>query len=112
MGGQSRRHLQQVVEEVTRQLSRAWPHPPSEGRDQAIRTYGSLSFTGDSGNPRTTFSYKSGGRFQRSRRRICTSVSGDSRACVCPLISTTLTLIVFIALSSNSALGRAVLRPG
>src|SRR4051812_44250841 len=75
-------------------------------------TYGSLVFTGGFGNPRATFSYKSGGSPQSSRRRVCTSVNGDSMACVCPLTSTTLTLIVFIAPSSNSALGRAVLRPG
>src|SRR5262249_39615688 len=75
-------------------------------------TYGSLISKGGIGNPRTSFSYKSGGRFQSSRRRACTSVSGDNRAWVCPLISTTLTLIVFMALSSSSALGRSVLRPG
>src|SRR4051794_4851020 len=75
-------------------------------------TYGSLIFKGGFGNPRATFSYKSDGRFQSSRRRSCTSVNGDNSACVCPLPSTTLTLIVFIASSSNSALGRAVFRPG
>jgi hypothetical protein len=75
-------------------------------------SYGSLVFKGGIGNPLTSFSYKSGGRFQSLRRRVCTSVSGDSRAWVCPLISTTLALIVFMALSSSSALGQAVLRPG
>src|SRR3954449_8566691 len=59
--------------------------------------YGSLNFTGGIGNPRTTFSYKSGGSPQSSRRRICTSVNGDNRACARPLLSTTLTLIAFIA---------------
>src|SRR5512143_3385438 len=75
-------------------------------------TYGSLVFTGGFGNPLATFSYKSGGRPQSSRRRVCTSVNGDNMACVCPLTSTTLTLIVFITPSSNSALGRVVWRPG
>src|SRR4051794_13401003 len=75
-------------------------------------TYGSLVFGGGLGNPRATFSYKSGGSPQSLRRRCCTSVNGDSSAYVCPLNSTTLTLIVFIAASSNSALGRPVLRPG
>ena len=74
--------------------------------------YGSLIFTGDNGNPHATFSYKSGGSSQRSRRRFCTIVSGDNRACNFPLTSITLTLIVFMARSSSSALGRAVLRPG
>src|ERR1019366_3057740 len=58
------------------------------------------------------FSYKSKGRSQSSRRRFCTSVNGDNRAWVCPLTSTTLTLIVCSARSSNSALGRVVFRPG
>src|SRR5512135_589417 len=74
---------------------RQCPHEPRH------RAYGSLIFTGGIGNPRTTFSYKSGGRPQSSRRRICTSVNGDNRACACPLLSTTLTLIVFITLSSS-----------
>ena len=42
--------------------------------------YGSLVFQGGSGNPRTTFSYKSGERFQSSRSRCCTSVKGVSNA--------------------------------
>src|SRR3954454_14045482 len=75
-------------------------------------TYGSLVFTAGFGNPRATVSYKSGGSPQSSRRRVCTAVSGDNIACVCPLTSTILTLIVFIASSSNSALGRSVRRPG
>src|SRR5512132_2767704 len=75
-------------------------------------TYGSLVFTGGFGNPLATFSYKSGGRPQSSRRRVCTSVNGDNMACVCPLTSTTLTLSDFITPSSNSALGRVVWRPG
>src|SRR4051812_20827031 len=75
-------------------------------------TYGSLAFTAGIGNPRATVSYKSGGSPQSSRRRVCTSVNGDNMACVCPLTSTILTLIVFIVLSSNSAPGRAVWRPG
>jgi len=37
---------------------------------------------------------------------------GDNMAKVWPLTSTTLMLIVFIAPSSSSALGRAVWRPG
>src|SRR5512135_1849317 len=77
-----------------------------------VATYGSLVFTGGFGNPLATFSYKSGGRPQSSRRRVCSSVNGDNLACVCPLTSTTLTLIVFITPSSNSALGRVVWRPG
>src|SRR5512135_1554014 len=48
----------------------------------------------------------------RAGRGVCTSVNGDNMACVCPLTSTTLMLIVFITPSSNSALGRVVWRPG
>lgn len=43
-------------------------------------TYGSLVFQGGSGNRQATFSYKSGGRSQSSRRRFCTSVKGDNSA--------------------------------
>src|SRR5262245_25968930 len=75
-------------------------------------TYGSLVIQGGSGNPRTTFSYKSGGRSQSSRRRLCTSVNGDNSACIRPFTSTTLMLIVFSTSSSSSALGRSVWRPG
>src|SRR5262249_9724150 len=83
-----------------------------EARKETPRTYGSLLATGGIGNPRTTFSYKSGGSPQSSRRRICTSVKGDSRACVCPLTSTTLTLMFYTALSRRWARGRPVSRRG
>src|SRR4051794_40364516 len=85
------------------------PTPMLEFLDE---TYGSLIFEGTFRNPRATFSYRSGGISQSSRRRLCTSVNGDNIAYVWPLTSTTLTLIVFIAPSSSSALGRAVRRPG
>src|SRR6202043_4110105 len=75
-------------------------------RCHTLHAYGSLIFGGGLGNPRATFSYKSAGRPQSSRRRFWMSVNGDSSAYVFPLTSTTLTLIVFIAPSSNSALGR------
>ena len=71
-------------------------------------TYGSLLLRGVSGNPRATRSYESGGRSQSSRRRLCTGVNGESSTWARPLTSTTLTLIPRIALSSSSALGRAV----
>ena len=45
-----------------------------------LMAYRSLVFQGGSGNPHTTFSYKSGGRSQSSRRRFCTSVKGDKSA--------------------------------
>ncbi len=75
-------------------------------------TYGSLVFPDVIGKPHATVSYKSSGSPQSPRRRICTSVNGDNRACARPLLSTTLTLIDFMARSSSSALGRSVLRPG
>ena len=101
------KHLNEALDKV-----RKSEYARLSGKDRRFITYGSLVFTGGFGNPRATFSYKSGGRPQSSRRRVCTSVNGDNRACVCPLTSTTLTLIVFITPSSNSALGRAVWRPG
>ena len=42
-------------------------------------------FTGGSGNPRATFSYKSGGSPQSSRRRVCTSLNGADTAIVAPV---------------------------
>ena len=46
----------------------------------AIVTYGSLVFQGGSVNLSATFSYKSEGRSQSSRRRCCTSVNGVNSA--------------------------------
>src|SRR4051794_20801889 len=45
-------------------------------------TYGSLIFEGAFRNPCATSSYKSGGIFQSSSRRFCTSVNGDNIAYV------------------------------
>src|SRR5512135_2232569 len=98
---------------LTRELSALSTSQTSRNEKvPGLSSYGSLVFTGGFGNPRAPFSYKSGGSPQSSRRRVCTSVNGDNMACVCPLTSTTLTPIVFITPSSNSALGRAVWRPG
>jgi transposase len=77
-----------------------------------LPTYGSLMFEGDFGNPRARSLYRSAGISQSSSRRFCTSVNGDNSVCLLPLTSITLTLIVFITFRSNSALGRAVWRPG
>src|SRR4051794_40125979 len=100
-----------LLAKYRKQQSKKRPKGNPDGQvfsEFAFVTYGSLVFTGGFGNPRATSSYKSGGKPQSSRRRVCTSVNGDNRACVWPLTSTTLTLIVFITLINNSALGRAV----
>src|SRR4051794_36567335 len=52
----------------------------SMSQKEPVIPYGSLVFPGGSGNPPTTFSYRSGGKSQSSRRRFCTAVKGDNSA--------------------------------
>ena len=72
-------HLQET--RAPDESSRPDEHRAGKERPTAI---GSLVFMAGFGNPHATFSYRSGGIPQSSRRRFWTSVNGDTRAWTWP----------------------------